>query len=61
MEEEEYLQQMSHKNKPRKRYTVAEKLAIIKRAKETSNRSAALHFKVDEKQVREWRKQVRSD
>lgn len=59
MNDEEYSNRMSHKNENRGRYTVAKKLEIVRKAKAAGNRTVARSSGIDEKRIREWRKQVR--
>ncbi len=47
----------SNKRTPKRSFTPAFKLQVIKRAEENTNRSAAKEFNIDDKMVREWRKQ----
>ena len=41
---------------PRKSYNLDFKLKVIEQAKKSTNRETARYFNLDEKQVREWRK-----
>jgi transposase-like protein len=42
---------------PRKSYTAAFKLEAVAYAKENGNRATSHHFSINEKMVRNWRKQ----